>query len=292
MARQITLRAGRLELQASLEGPSEAPLIMLVHGFPDTPHGWGPVAQSLIQAGYQVLRPWLRGYTPGSVHPQEDYDAWSAGQDLLAWRAEFPQLPVHLVGHDWGAVASMVAAVSKPPAWASLSILAIPPFQKIHRAWAQLPRQFVYSSYMLEMQSRSAPAAIQAHDCLRLRQLWAAWSPGWDFTAAEFEPVRLAFQDEGVAWAATRYYRSLFTPWKARTRALYACAFRPVQVPTLALTGAQDGCMQSSLFDAAADPSSFPAAYRMVRLPESGHFLQIENPQAVTCALLEHIQAH
>lgn len=290
VARQtLYLRRDQLTLTAWLEGPESAPLVMLVHGFPDTPHGWDAVAQGLLAAGYRVLRPWLRGYTPSSVHPDADYDAYSASLDLLAWQREMGGQPVHLVGHDWGAIAAMAAVASEPAAWQSLTILAIPPFQRVERAWRLLPAQLRNSAYMLEMQSLNAVQGIRSNDCARLRELWEVWSPGWAFTPAQFAPVQQAFLEADVAWAATRYYRALFTPWRGNTRMLYALARRALNVPTLALTGAQDGCMQAELFDVLVDPAMFPAGIQCQRLADCGHFLQAEQPHAVLAALLPHL---
>ena len=287
----LYLRRDQLTLTAWLEGPESAPLVMLVHGFPDTPHGWDAVAQGLLAAGYRVLRPWLRGYTPSSVHPDADYDAYAASLDLLAWQRELGQQPIHLIGHDWGAIAAMAAVASEPSAWQSLTILAIPPFQRVERAWRLLPAQLRNSAYMLEMQSLNAVQGIRANDCARLHELWQIWSPGWDFTPAQFAPVQQAFLEADVAWAATRYYRALFTPWRGNTRMLYTLARRALKVPTLALTGAQDGCMQAELFDVLVDPAMFPAGIQCQRLPDCGHFLQAEQPQAVLLALLPHLVA-
>lgn len=290
VARQtLYLRRDQLTLTAWLEGPESAPLVMLVHGFPDTPHGWDAVAQGLLAAGYRVLRPWLRGYTPSSVHPDADYDAYSASLDLLAWQHEMGGQPVHLVGHDWGAIAAMAAVASEPAAWQSLTILAIPPFQRVERAWRLLPAQLRNSAYMLEMQSLNAVQGIRSNDCARLRELWQVWSPGWAFTPEQFAPVQQAFLEADVAWAATRYYRALFTPWRGNTRMLYALARRALTVPTLALTGAQDGCMQAELFDVLVDPTMFPAGIQCQRLADCGHFLQAEQPKAVIAALVPHL---
>jgi pimeloyl-ACP methyl ester carboxylesterase len=41
----------------------EGPLVILLHGFPDTPHGWEGIAAGLADAGYRALRPWLRWAT-------------------------------------------------------------------------------------------------------------------------------------------------------------------------------------------------------------------------------------
>ena len=284
----LTLNVGELTLSALLDGPDNAPLVMLVHGFPDTPHGWDAVAQGLVDQGYQVLRPWLRGYTPGSVAGTANYDAYSAGLDLLAWKQHFGAKVVHLVGHDWGAVASMVAAVQSPDDFQSLTLLSIPPFQKVWRAWRLLPKQLRLSSYMLAMQSSKAPTRITRHDWSGLKTLWANWSPNWQF-ANVFEPVKKAFSNMDVAWAATRYYRSLFTLHKSPTRNLYKTAVQPVWVPTLFLVGEHDGCMQAGLFEALVEPKCFPMGVELSTLPNCGHFLHIEQPQAVLKELAAHL---
>ena len=117
----LQLQRDNLLLSALVDGPEQGAVAMLVHGFPDTPHSWNGVAEGLVQAGYQVVRPWLRGYTPGSINPDAAYDPFNAGLDLLAWRAKFEGRDVHLVGHDWGAVAAMAAAATDAQAWKTLT---------------------------------------------------------------------------------------------------------------------------------------------------------------------------
>jgi len=285
----LTLTVDELTLSALADGPENAPLVILVHGFPDTPHGWDAVAQGLVDQGYRVLRPWLRGYTPDSALRSANFDAYSAGMDLLAWKQHLDAKAVHLVGHDWGAVASMVAAVQSPDDIQSLTLLSIPPFQKFWRAWRLWPKQLRLSSYMLAMQSGHAPTRITRHDWAGLKTLWARWSPNWPFSTA-FEPVKKAFANMDVAWAATRYYRSLFMLHKASTRKLYQIATQPIWVPTLFLVGENDGCMQAGLFETLVEPKCFPMGVELSTLPNCGHLLHIEQPQAVLKELVAHLE--
>ena len=46
------------------------PLALLVHGFPDTPHGWRELIGPLVDAGYRVVAPFTRGYAPTEI-PQD-----------------------------------------------------------------------------------------------------------------------------------------------------------------------------------------------------------------------------
>lgn len=286
----LHLQRDNLQLSAMVEGSEQGPVAMLVHGFPDTPHSWSGVAEGLVQAGYLVVRPWLRGYTTDSVSPGADYDPVSAGLDLLAWRNLFEGREVHLVGHDWGAVAGMAAAATDPRAWNTLSLLAIPPFQKVERAWRLMPKQLVLSAYMLEMQSTAAPARLVANQFGRIRALWNSWSPGWQYAESEIQPVLDAFSNPGVAWAATRYYRSLFTLHRGVTRSIYSLSRKPLHVPTLVLAGANDGCMQAALQKPMVDIQCFPKGVRACILPDCGHFLQAEQPSAVLQELLAHLR--
>ncbi|MCR2745696.1 alpha/beta fold hydrolase [Limnobacter parvus] len=279
------------EIEYAPGGIGNSPVAMLVHGFPDTPHSWGKVAQGLVQAGYTVVRPWLRGYTPASVKHGASYDPYTAGLDLLAWRDMFAGRKVHLVGHDWGAVAAMAAVATQANAWETLSLLAIPPFQRVERAWRLLPRQMVMSQYMLEMQAASAPVKLAANQFGRVRALWSSWSPGWKFTNSDIDPVLEAFSNPKVAWAATRYYRSLFTLHRVATRSIYASSRKPLNVPTLAMAGQDDGCMQAALLNVMIEPTCFPRGIRSEILSNCGHFLHAEQPDAVLSKLLAHFDA-
>lgn len=291
MTRHLTLDRDALRLEGLLDGPDHAPLVMLVHGFPDTPHGWDALVPGLLAAGFRAFRPWLRGYTRDSAFAEARYDLLAVGDDLNAWRQHLGVSRAHLVGHDWGAIAAMVAAGDDPQGWHGTSLLAIPPLQRPERGWRLLPAQLWQSSYMLFLQSEAAPVLIRQGGCAYLRRLWRQWSPGWDFSDAQFAPVQTAFAQPAVARAATRYYRSLFTLHKAATRDFLMALRRPLRQPVLALAGAQDGCMQAGLLDALIDPRLFPAGIRHAVLPGCGHFLQAERPQAVLDELLPHLQA-
>lgn len=61
---------------------------------------------------------------------------------------------------------------------------------------------------------------------------------------------------------------------------------RPIHAPTLGLTGAQDGCILTELFDDAFRAEHFPKGFQMLRLEKAGHFLQHEAPFTVSNLLL------
>ena len=48
-------------------GPPDSPVVMLLHGFPDDARAWDAVAPGLVDAGYRVIVPYLRGFGPTTL---------------------------------------------------------------------------------------------------------------------------------------------------------------------------------------------------------------------------------
>ena len=55
-----------VQLRVLSWGPEDAPIALCLHGFPDTAHGWRKVAPMLVDAGWRVVAPFMRGYAPSS----------------------------------------------------------------------------------------------------------------------------------------------------------------------------------------------------------------------------------
>ncbi|MBC7978838.1 MAG: alpha/beta fold hydrolase, partial [Myxococcales bacterium] len=89
------------------------PLVVLLHGFPDTPHSWDDLRPRLAARGYRAVAPWMRGYAPTQI-PDRDADLETLGRDLLALIAALGETSAIVVGHDWGAAAAYVAATLEP----------------------------------------------------------------------------------------------------------------------------------------------------------------------------------
>lgn len=91
-------RAG-LSFGVTDAGPSDGPIVVLLHGFPEDRSSWSSVIPALAEAGYRVLAPDLRGYLPGA-RPRSRR-AYAAGELVLAVLAsvdETGRQPVHLIG--------------------------------------------------------------------------------------------------------------------------------------------------------------------------------------------------
>jgi pimeloyl-ACP methyl ester carboxylesterase len=58
------------------------PLVLAMHGFPDTPHTWNVIGPALAAEGFRVVAPFQRGYAPSSM-PARDATSKDLGEDVL-----------------------------------------------------------------------------------------------------------------------------------------------------------------------------------------------------------------
>lgn len=263
-------------------------LIVFIHGFPDNKDSFMAVielVQNHFGSDVLIVAPALRGYEKSSQKADFDYSVSSLAQDVRLWILELvpdQKVPVHLVGHDWGAVAAFKAASNYPELVTLMVTLAIPYLTNI--LWGQLlwyaPQQIWCSSYMLRMQCalfyRSKFGNLQVPGYLD--ELWAYWSPGWDFTS-DVESVRSTLALDGVLDHATGYYRSAVS-WRNLGDLQWQVDFD--RVPTLILGGARDRCMLAALFELESRLLAPVAKVKVQLLEGVGHFLHREDPAEVS----------
>ena len=92
----------------------QGPLVLCLHGFPDTAWSFVPLLERLAAAGYRAVAPFMRGYPPSGPAPDGDYRVITLGRDALALIEVLGAQRAVLVGHDWGAAATYIAAALAP----------------------------------------------------------------------------------------------------------------------------------------------------------------------------------
>jgi pimeloyl-ACP methyl ester carboxylesterase len=198
----------------------------------------------------------------------------------------------HLIGHDWGAVAAYLAAALSPRSWQSVVTMAVPHPLGLVRKLPRLPRQARYSWYMLFFQLRGvAEHAVAARDFAFLDMLWRKWSPGYVPGIQEMRVLKQTFSQPGVLEASLAYYRALFDVGSPSTRTALGLLKRKIELPVLALTGADDGCIDTRMYDLAMEERWF-ASLVVERMLSAGHFLQLELPTRINERILHWLQAN
>jgi pimeloyl-ACP methyl ester carboxylesterase len=92
------------------------PLVLLLHGFPDTPHTFEHALHALRGAGYRAVAPFMRGYHPTAIPSDGAYDLETLGKDAIALIEALGARDAIVIGHDWGAGAAYTAASLSPVA--------------------------------------------------------------------------------------------------------------------------------------------------------------------------------
>lgn len=271
----ITVEANGLTFACVEEG--EGPLVVLLHGFPDTARTWDVVQPAIARLGFRAVAPFLRGYAPTSVPETEDFGAETLGRDVLALIEALGHDSAIVVGHDWGALSAYAAAALGPERVSKLVTLAIP-----HPgALRPTPAKVWGVRHFLTLQLPGAVGRLARDDAAGVRTFYERWSPTHDWPDSELEPVRNAFRSPGSLNAALGYYRALRPIQPKFLR-------QPISVPTLCIGGLDDGVAVEADYTGAA--SMFSSGYE-VAMTRGGHFLHREFPDEVLAALLPFLES-
>lgn len=254
--------------------PNGAP-ILLLHGFPDSPGTFGPLAELLAAHGLRAVAPWLRGYGPTGGELQ---GLGQLGKDVIAAAdALSPDVPIPVIAHDWGAAAACIAATLAPQRFSRLVTLGLPhPAHFLAKTFAD-PAQLRRSWYMWFFQLPELPEmALSAEDYALVDTLWRDWSPG--LAAAPHRDEIIETFESGGFDGPVSYYRAVFAD-TATSDPADAALYGPVGTKTLAIMGQDDGCISSDYLQGQDDYWVSPP--ESVVLPQCGHFLHLERPDAI-----------
>lgn len=278
------MRANGIEFATLEEG--EGPLVLLLHGFPDNARTWSHQVRPLAGAGYRAVAPYLRGYAPTEVPEGGYYDSATLAQDAAALIDALGGGPAFVVGHDWGAFATYLLCAAFPSRVRRAVAMAVPhPGGAVRFAssYDQIRRSF----YMWFFQVPAlAEAALPLDDFAFVERLWRDWSPGLE-DPEQVASAKRTLAAPGTLEAAIAYYRAIFDParWDPALEGVRRDAGRPIEVPTLLLFGADDGCLGAEF--ARGSEGFFTGPYRVEVLERCGHFLHRERPDDVNRLILD-----
>lgn len=282
-----------VELAYLEAGPPDGPLALCLHGFPDHAPTWEATLPLLADAGYHAVAPWLRGYAPSGLAPDGNYQLGSLALDALALADRVaPDRDAVVVGHDWGAIAAYCAVGYRPERFSRLVTMAVPHPTGLGSAFLS-PEQLKRSFYVFFFQTPFAEAAVAHDDYAFIDFLWRTWSPGLVPDSAFMRRLKATLATPGTTEAAVAYYRFMLGT-RAGDPALATvqqAGSGPIRVPTLYLHGEDDGCMGVELVDEHALRPSFPAGLEVELIPAAGHFLHLDQPDAVHRRVLRFLGA-
>jgi pimeloyl-ACP methyl ester carboxylesterase len=177
---RVEIAANGITFSALSTGPTDGPLALCLHGFPDSAHTWRFLLPELAAAGFRAVAPWMRGYAPTDVPADGDYSVGALAADACTLHEALAgDEHAVLIGHDWGAFAAYAAAAFAPDRWRRLVTLAVP------HPGAIGPKLFAYeqfkrSFYVFVFQAPVAEMAVALDDLTFVDGPWRDWSPGFD----------------------------------------------------------------------------------------------------------------
>ena len=128
MARFKMIETNGIKLRVALEGPEDGPLVLFVHGFPESWYSWRHQLRALAGAGYRAAAVDVRGYGGSDKpHAVEAYDMETITADIAGVAAALqPGAPCVVVGHDWGAPIAWNSALVHPDQFRAVAGLSVP----------------------------------------------------------------------------------------------------------------------------------------------------------------------
>jgi pimeloyl-ACP methyl ester carboxylesterase len=298
----------------------EGPLVLMVHGFPESWYSWRHQLRGLAEAGYRAVALDVRGYGRSSKPtPADEYRMLCHVADNVALVEALGETQAVVVGHDWGAPIAWSSALLRPDVFravAGLSVPFSPPSDtRPSEAFRALGgAEEFYIEYF--QQPGRAEAEIEADV--------RSWLLGFYFTASGDAPSpeggatvatiphgarmrdRFRYPSEPLAWLTdedldvyvAEFERTGFTGGLNRYRCvdrdfeeLSVYRHRAIDVPALFIGGDHDGPTVWGQPAIDRFPTTLPALYRSLILEGCGHWTQQERPDEVNAALVDFLRS-
>ena len=268
---QLRLRSGDLTFDAVASGPADGPVVLLLHGFPQSSWSWRGVWPALATAGFRVVAPDLRGYSP-DARPA-DVQAYAMPQlvgDVLGVLDHLGVEQAHVVGHDWGAAIAWHTAGRHPERVSTLTAVSVPHPLAFVAALTHDADQRQRSAYMRDWRSVDTEQRMLAGELANV-------FGGVPTVDAEHYLARM--REPGALTAALAYYRA-----QSRTD---LAGLGPITMPTLHVWSDQDAALGRAGAEATAAQVSGP--YRFEVFEGISHWVPEQAGERLAGVLLEHL---
>lgn len=259
-------------MQLRYDSEGDGPLVVLLHGFPESRVTWKRQLPALAKAGFRAVAPDLPGYNE-SPKPK-DIDAYrvsTIAQNIVELIESLGGAPCVLVGHDWGAAIAWNVAMARPDLVRKLVIINVPHPSAIFRELKRSFRQKVNLLYQVLFQLPILPEFLMRVFGRALLKRAAR------YTNDEIETYLRQWR--GSLTPMINYYRAM-----RRARREGRKPFEPVLMPTLVLRGQYEPVFLPSAFEGM---EKWVPNVRVEHVPRAGHFPQTDAPEKVNELIME-----
>ncbi len=293
----------------------QGPLVLLLHGWPESGYSWRHQLVALAEAGYHAVAPDVRGYGQSDKpEPIEAYSMKALLADFVGLLDALGERTAVVVGHDWGAAMAWSCAALHPDRFRAVVGMSVPHLGRAPLPPTQLFRRMFKDTwfYILYFQEPGVAEAELEADIPRTVRILLAGSPGFDSQAQGVKARRegdglltgVEVPDTLPAWlteadlahfakelehsgfrGGLNRYRNMDRDWEE----LPELATALIRQPALFIVGEKD---PGRAF-APVEPMKalVPGLRDMLVLPGAGHWIQQERPEEVNAALLSFLRS-
>ncbi len=279
------VQANGLRFRTMVDGPPQADMFILLHGFPDGAELWSRQVDALAKAGYLAVAPDLRGYgLSDAPDAKESYSIDHLVDDVAALIKAFGRESAHVAGHDWGAIAAWFFAARHPEMTKTLTALSVGHPAALAAASKEDEDQQARSRYVgLFLLEGKAERVLAEDDYRRLRLTWSIGPNPEAVPRSVVEHFTRSLARPGRLTAALNYYRANLTAVGAAWEGL--AGIGPIKTPTVLLWGDQDPALGRRGAD---DTRTYmEGEYELRVLEGAGHWLNFDRPDEVSRALTD-----
>lgn len=272
------VKANGLDFEVAMAGEGKK-LALCLHGFPELHYSWRHQIPQLVDMGYKVWAPNLRGYG-GSSKPDgvDSYRLNSLVQDIAALIDASDTEEVTLIAHDWGAIIAWQFAILKIRPLTKLVIMNVPHpkcAQREIRHWHQLKKSW----YIFFFQLPWLPEKILGRNKAQpIKEAFSKMAVDKSrFPDSDLQVYADAASRPGSLRSMINYYRAL-----VRTKDGQEIGDAMVHIPTLMIWGEEDTALDIRCTDGT---DQWVPDFELHRLPGVSHWVQQEAPEKVNAIL-------
>jgi pimeloyl-ACP methyl ester carboxylesterase len=292
---RVTLASG-IELDTLDVGPRDAPVLVFLHGFPESHRTWRHQIAHLSDR-YRCIAPDQRGYGGSSKPPEvASYTPDHLTADVFQLAEALGVERFTVVGHDWGgAIAWGVAALGQLSRRVTRAVILNAPHPTVFQRLLWLdPAQRRASQYTRAFRDPANDDLVRDYGLGALIFKAIEWQRPMPPQDPEVQEANLAqWRDPATAFAMLNWYRAslLVTPALDEPYELPSEARQvlpALTIPTLVIWGMEDEALLPANLD---DLDRVVEDLRVVKVPDAGHFVTWEAPETVNAAMTEFLAA-
>ncbi|MEM6856691.1 MAG: alpha/beta hydrolase [Pseudomonadota bacterium] len=277
------------------EGPVDAPVLIFLHGFPESHRTWRHQIHH-FKDRYRCIAPDQRGYRQSSKPQAVDaYEPSKLIGDVFLLADTLGIANFTIVGHDWGGAIAWGVALAGQHARVSRAIVANAPHPLIFQDLLYTNRaQREASQYIRGFRDTANDPLIKDRGLTGLMQKEVKWDRPSAMEPEERNELLRDWQNRDAAFGMINYYRAspIVVPAMDEPFELPADYYAPelpnLTIPTLVIWALDDGALPPDNIEGLEDIID---PLTIVKVPDCGHFVPWEAPEAVNSAMEKFLQS-